>query len=584
MLQLTPRFTGKPSDELIDYFGQTLAHLLAGRGVQTVKTLDTTIDGLLSAEHLLGIDDAVNAIDTAIDQQKRLLVVGDFDCDGATSTALMMRVLSGLGAAVQFLIPDRFVFGYGLTPALVEHAYNRYSPDMIITVDNGISSHDGVDLANRLGIDVVITDHHLTKASAPKACAVVNPNQLGCSFASKALVGVGVAFYVLGRLAKKRREAGKSTYRVSQHLDLVALGTVADVGVLDQNNRILVTHGLAQINAGRCSKGILAILAQAKKSFETVGVQELGFIVAPRINAAGRMDSMDVGVACLLADDDYEAQLLAGQLDHLNNERRQTQDMMKKDAEAMLNETMLNETMLNQIAVTAGHHRAVILYDDRWHQGVIGVVAGRIKEQLHLPTLIFAPSDSNKIGDKDLIKASARSITGVHMQDSLVEVNKRYPELICHFGGHAMAAGLTLYKENFERFCCAFYEVMNELPASVFCEQKITDGHLLPSDISLAFADSLSQFLWGQGFLPPVFDGVFGVQSHKILKDKHLKFSLSYEQVQYPIDAIWFNFDNKAWDYRADRVHILYKLAVNEWQGNRRVQLIIQDLAVVSIV
>lgn len=584
MLQLTPRFTGKPSDELIDYFGQTLAHLLAGRGVQTVKTLDTAIDGLLSAEHLFGIDDAVNAIDTAIDQQKRLLVVGDFDCDGATSTALMMRVLSGLGAAVQFLIPDRFVFGYGLTPALVEHAYNRYSPDMIITVDNGISSHDGVDLANRLGIDVVITDHHLTKASAPKACAVVNPNQLGCSFASKALVGVGVAFYVLGRLAKKRREAGKSTYRVSQHLDLVALGTVADVGVLDQNNRILVTHGLAQINAGRCSKGILAILAQAKKSFETVGVQELGFIVAPRINAAGRMDSMDVGVACLLADDDYEAQLLAGQLDHLNNERRQTQDMMKKDAEAMLNETMLNETMLNQITVTAGHHRAVILYDDRWHQGVIGVVAGRIKEQLHLPTLIFAPSDSNKIGDKDLIKASARSITGVHMQDSLVEVNKRYPELICHFGGHAMAAGLTLYKENFERFCCAFYEVMNELPASVFCEQKITDGHLLPSDISLAFADSLSQFLWGQGFLPPVFDGVFGVQSHKILKDKHLKFSLSYEQVQYPIDAIWFNFDNKAWDYRADRVHILYKLAINEWQGNRRVQLIIQDLAVVSIV
>ncbi len=579
MLQLTPRFTGKPSDELLCHFGQTLARLLAGRGVQTVKTLDTAIDGLLSAEHLLGIDDAVNAIDTAIDKQKRLLVVGDFDCDGATSTALMMRVLTGLGATVQFLIPDRFVFGYGLTPALVEHAYNHYSPDMIITVDNGISSHDGVDLANRLGVDVVVTDHHLTKESAPKACAVVNPNQLGCTFASKALVGVGVAFYVLGRLAKKRREAGKSTYRVSQHLDLVALGTVADVGTLDQNNRILITHGLAQINAGRCSKGILAILAQAKKSFETVGVQELGFIVAPRINAAGRMDSMDVGVACLLADDDYQAQLLAEQLDRLNNERRQTQDAMKKDAETMLDK----EAMLDKIEV-AVNHRAVILYDDSWHQGVIGVVAGRIKEQVHLPTLIFAPSDSNKIGAKDLIKASARSIVGVHIQDSLVEVDKRYPELICHFGGHAMAAGLTLHKDDFERFCCAFYEVMNELPASVFCERKITDGHLLPSDISLAFVDSLSQFLWGQGFLPPVFDGVFGVKSHKILKDKHLKLSLSDEHVQYPIDAIWFNFDPKAWDYRAERVHILYKLAVNEWQGNRRVQLIIQDLAVVSIV
>ncbi|MDO4427502.1 MAG: single-stranded-DNA-specific exonuclease RecJ [Moraxella sp.] len=579
-LSLQPYVTHTDFSQLADTLGsQTLARILAGRGVKSADELELFVSGLLAAEGLLGLSMAVAVIDEAIDAGSAILVVGDFDCDGATSTALVVRILREMGAVVDFLVPDRFVFGYGLTPKLVHHAKETHNLDLIITVDNGISSHEGVAVANSLGIQVVITDHHLTTEKNPDASAVVNPNQLGCTFASKSLVGVGVAFYVMGALAKSRRLAGKSTAMVSRYLDLVALGTVADVGVLDKNNRILVAYGLEKIKKGDCVAGILAILNQAGREAYQITQDDFGFVIAPRINAAGRMDNMRVGVECLLADDWREADKYAYELNRLNIERRSVEQAMKQTAEEMLDglSFVTNET-------GAEKKRAVILYDDSWHQGVIGIVAGRIKERLYVPTLIFAPNNPDETGDEDFIKASARSIAGVHIRDAILKVAEKYPDLICHFGGHAMAAGLTLYKKNFEKFCTAFHEVMADYPESVFFEKKFTDGELPATEISLAFAERLKNLtIWGHGFMRPSFDGVFEVLSARVLKDKHLKLNLVLAGVQYPIDAIWFNYKKEMWDYRASRVHILYELDINEWQGNQSVQFVIKDLAVVAV-
>lgn len=573
-LSLSTRCTVPVPDELTHQAGSpTLARILYGRGVSDVGELDTDIAGILPAADLLGIDEAVSVIDNAIDNAQKILIVGDFDCDGATSTALMVRCLRQMGANVNYIVPDRFKLGYGLTSELVRYAYTLYTPHLIVTVDNGISSHTGVETAQKLGIEVVITDHHLTTEPAPPALAVVNPNQIGCSFGSKSLVGVGVAFYVMGMLAKARRRAGKSSVQVSQYLDLVALGTIADMGVLDKNNRTLVWHGLSKIRQGKTVAGILALLDKAGKSTDKITSTDLGFALAPRINAAGRMDNMQIGVECLLTDDTQTAHTLAFELNKLNNERRHIQEAMKKDADQMLEE--LDDKAISQ------DNKAVILYNDDWHQGVIGIVAGRIKDRLYLPTLIFAPADTDKVGDDDYIKASARSIAGVHIRDVLVEVNQRNPDLICHFGGHAMAAGLTLYKKDYGRFCLAFWEVMSEYDESVFNETKLTDGALLPSDMSLTFAKKLKTLsVWGQGFAYPTFDGVFEVVSAKILKDKHLKLFLSLPEVEYPVCAIWFNYDKQKWDYRASLVHILYSLDINEWQGIQSIQCMIYDLSV----
>lgn len=576
-LSLTARCTACVPVDLLKQVGSpTLARVLYGRGVSDVGELEVDISGLLPASGLLGIDEAVAVIDKAVDANQKILIVGDFDCDGATSTALMVRCLRQMGAIVDYIVPDRFKFGYGLTPELVEYAHALYTPHLIVTVDNGISSHLGVQTAHQLGIQVVITDHHLTCEPAPPACAVVNPNQLDCSFGSKSLVGVGVAFYVMGSLAKVRREAGKPSVQVSQYLDLVAVGTIADMGVLDKNNRILVSHGLERIRQGRAVAGIIALLDKSGKNIDKLVATDIGFSLAPRINAAGRMDNMQIGVECLLTDDMYTAHTLAFHLNSLNSERRQVQDSMKKVADEML--STLDSKAVNQTK------KAVILYDDNWHQGVIGIVAGRIKDTLYLPTLIFAPADKDKIEDNDYIKASARSIAGVHIRDVLVEVNERYPDLICHFGGHAMAAGLTLYKKDYERFCVAFWEVIGEYDESVFSETKLTDGELLPSDMTLKFAKILKTLsVWGQGFVYPTFDGEFQVMSAKILKDKHLKLMLTLPDVEYPIHAIWFNYDSQKWNYRASKVHILYSLDINEWQGNQNVQCVIHDLSVCQI-
>lgn len=611
MLNLTPRYPSTRIDELpaalqpLAAQSLTLARLYAGRGITAPDELETGLSGLLPAEMLHGITEAVRLLDVAIDAGQRILIVGDFDCDGATSTALMMRALTKMGAVVDFLVPDRFKYGYGLTPEIVELGIKTYHPDVIVTVDNGISSHDGVARAQADGITVIITDHHLTTKETPPAEAVVNPNQLGCNFSSKALVGVGVAFYVLGRLAKLRREAGKSSVQVSQYLDLVALGTIADVGVLDKNNRILVHHGLNAIRQGRCSLGILALLEQAGRDPKQLQAQDFGFVLGPRINAAGRMDNMRIGIECLLTDDWSTAQRLAQELEQLNRTRRHVEGEMRAQADGIVqalaaaenNREVNTADVINRAdesgenliqpkaeKQTVNHqNRSIILYQDDWHQGVIGIVAGRLKESHYLPSIVFAPADTERTDDDDAIKGSARSIAGVHIRDAIEQVAERHPNLISHFGGHAMAAGLTIKRRNFDDFVTAFNEVMTQMDEEVFAEQKFTDGALQAEDFSLWFAEHLTNAsIWGHGFAPPIFDGVFEVLSFKILKDKHLKLSLRYPGVQYPIEAIQFNFDSSAWDYRAEKVHLLFQLDINEWNGKQSLQLMVKDLALVK--
>lgn len=589
MLALTPRLdlsqdlNQKPLADDLPAFAETspaltsstLTRLLAGRGVTDPAMLDTKLSAMLPATDLLGLDKAAQLLDTAIDDQQKILIVGDFDCDGATSTALMVRVLREMGANVEFLVPDRFKYGYGLTPEIVALGLELYQPDMIVTVDNGISSHAGVDKAKSHGVTVVITDHHLTTKAVPNADAVVNPNQLGCEFASKSLVGVGVAFYVLGNLAKLRRQAGKSTTQVSKYLDLVALGTVADVGVLDQNNRILVHHGLNAIREGRCCVGILALLEQADKHARDITAQDFGFIIGPRINAAGRMDSMRFGIDCLLTDDWGEAQRLASELDKLNRERRNVEATMRKQADTILENFVTHQTESTQ-------KRSIVLYQDDWHQGVIGIVAGRLKEQFHLPAIVFAPADVNAVGDNDLIKGSARSIAGVHIRDAIEQVAQNAPQLISHFGGHAMAAGLTIERQHFAGFCEAFEQVMATQPADVFTELLLTDGELTADEFSLAFVDRLQNLaIWGHGFVPPVFDGVFVVQDYRVLKEKHLKLWLSYPSVPFTIEAIWFGADFTAVplsqiNRSISKLHLLFELDKNDYNGQVSLQLMVK--------
>lgn len=611
MLKLTPRFPGTVPDDLPDSLkplaneAPTLARLYAGRGIVDIEQMATELSTLLPADGLMGLDDAASILDDAIDRGRRILIVGDFDCDGATSTALMIRVLRQMGADAEFIVPDRFKYGYGLTPEIVDLGIATFHPDVIVTVDNGISSHEGVARAIEAGITVVITDHHLTTKPTPPADAVVNPNQLGCPFTSKSLVGVGVAFYLSGRLSKLRRSAGKSSVQVSRYLDLVALGTIADVGILDRNNRILVYHGLQAIREGRCCLGILALLEQAGRDTKTVTAQDFGFVLGPRINAAGRMDNMRIGIECLLTDDLGEAQRLAYELDSLNRERRLVEGKMRDQADeilASLSSSSASEADKNthseaddddlitispaestKVKPTVDGARSVILYQDDWHQGVIGIVAGRLKESYYRPSIVFAPADTDKTGDQDAIKGSARSIPGIHIRDAIELVAETYPELISHFGGHAMAAGLTLKRGNFERFVAAFEEIMSGVPEEVFSEEAYTDGQLQAEDFSLSFADMLKNAsIWGHGFVPPVFDGVFEVMNFRILKDKHLKLMLRYPGVQYPIEAIWFNFDSSVWAYQATKVHVLFELDINEWNGNQSVQLMVKDLAIVD--
>ena len=535
-----------------------IAEILARRGVQSEQELELKLKHLLPPD-LKGLDQAVELIDQVIDQKKQIVIIGDYDADGATSTALMILVLKEMGANVEYLVPDRFKYGYGLTPKIAELAQQTYQPDLLITVDNGISSHAGVETAQALGMQVIITDHHLTTKPTPNAEAVVNPNQLGCIFPSKALAGVGVAFYVLAKLASYRSQQGKSTSKVTQYLDLVALGTYADVASLDYNNRILVDAGLKRIQQYQCRAGILALLDIAKRDAATLKAQDLGFVLGPRINAAGRMESMRIGIECLLAPDMATAYPIAQQLNQLNIERRQVEGAMKQQALSALQHIQLETEHLPA---------ALVMFDEQWHQGVIGIVAGRLKEQFHRPSLVFAPDE-----DGIHIKGSARSIEGIHIRDTIEQVAERYPHLVSHFGGHAAAAGLTLNKAHFEEFRQIFTQYIAEMDQELFQATLWTDGILPDMAVSLSTLDQIEQLgPWGQKFPLPQFEGSFKVIDYRWLKDQHLKLKLALGQ--QVVDAIAFNAaDRFEFNPMLGYVDLVYTLERNIFNGITSLQL-----------
>lgn len=547
-----------------------LARIYAARGIQSPDQLELKLNRLLPAKDLLGLQQAIDILDKAIEQQTRMLIVGDFDADGATSTTLMVLALRQMGAQVDYLVPDRFKYGYGLTPEIVQLALTDYQPQLIVTVDNGISSHAGVAAAHAAGVEVIITDHHLTTKTPPVCAAVVNPNQPGCGFASKALAGVGVAFYVMAALATQRKQAGKPSARLTDYLDLVAIGTVADVAALDYNNRILVAAGLQRIQQGQCRPGVMALIEIAGREAAKIDAQDLGFVLGPRINAAGRMDNMRIGIECLLADNHAQAYPLAQQLDQLNRERRQVEAQMREHAMNLLAE----RHDLDQAEIPP----VILLYEPSWHQGVIGIVAGRLKELFHRPSIVFAPSE-----DGVSIKGSARSIAGIHIRDAIERVAEQYPQFVTHFGGHAMAAGLTLPLETFDDFSRALNDVIAEYDDSLFQAVLYTDGALSPQDFSLQAARELAQAgPWGQAFPAPLFEGEFEVVEYRWLQDKHLRLRLKQPQ-QATLEAIAFNVaEQYAGISNIRRVHLAYALDVNEYKGEQRLQLRVQQLQVLS--
>lgn len=535
-----------------------VAEILARRGVESEQELELKLKHLL-APTMKGLPEAIQLMDQAIDRGQKIVIVGDYDADGATSTALMVLALRDMGANVEYLVPDRFKYGYGLTPAIADLAFVSFTPDLLITVDNGISSHDGVKQAQDHGMQVIITDHHLTTKPTPQAEAVVNPNQLGCDFPSKALAGVGVAFYVLANLSTHRKKLGKSSTVITNYLDLVALGTYADVASLDYNNRILVDAGLKRIQQGQCRAGISALLDIAKRDPAGLKAQDLGFVLGPRINAAGRMETMDIGIECLLAPDLATAYPLAEQLNQLNVERRQVEGKIKQEALLELDKIQWDATELPA---------ALIMFEQHWHQGVIGIVAGRLKEQFHRPSIVFA-ADQDRIH----IKGSARSIEGIHIRDAIEQVAEQYPHLVSHFGGHAAAAGLTLKKENFAEFKQVFEALIGTMDENLFTATLWTDGELPASAFHIETVDLLQNLSpWGQKFPQPIFDGVFKIMDYRWLKDVHLKLRVALENGQV-VDAIAFNAADK-YDFDPMKdTRLVYELDKNVFNGNVSLQM-----------
>ena len=548
---------------------EALKRVYANRGITDPAALSLTLDQLHPPQQLKGIEEAAELLADAIEGDGRVLIIGDFDADGATSSAMAVSVLRQMGLReVAYLVPNRFEFGYGLTPEIVELAAAQM-PDLIVTVDNGISSVEGVAAAQAIGISVLVTDHHLPGAQLPTAEVIVNPNQPGCAFPSKALAGVGVMFYVLSALRAELRERrwfdsqGLSEPNLGDALDLVALGTVADVVPLDRNNRILVAAGLARIRSGRARPGIEALFEVAGKDYRQATSTDLGFIVGPRLNAAGRLDDMSIGIECLLAESSMEARERAETLHRLNRERRDIEQSMEHDALEQLATLELDSDALPF---------AMVLFDPGWHQGVIGILASRVRERVHRPTVIFA-----EVGE-GMLKGSGRSIPGLHLRDVLDLVATRHPGLLSKFGGHAMAAGLTLAKDDLHRFTealeAAVAETLSHVPPQAV---EDSDGALGAGDLGLQLAESLSAGgPWGQHFPEPTFDGVFDVMQHRIVGEKHLKLTLAAEGAE--IGGIAFNIDVNGWQARPlKRIHALYRLDINEYRGERNPQLVIQS-------
>lgn len=548
-----------------------LRRVYAARSVLTADELDYSLDRLLPPAQLGGLSGAADLLAAAITQRQRIVVVGDFDADGATSCALCLRALRAMGAMdVHYLVPNRFEYGYGLTPEIVAVAA-RLQPDLIVTVDNGISSSAGVATARQLGIRVLVTDHHLPGDQLPEADAIVNPNLPGDAFPSKSLAGVGVAFYVM--LALRARLRGQGWFVQQQlpepnlagYLDLVALGTVADVVPLDHNNRILVQQGLQRIRAGCCVPGIRALLEAAGRNLQSVVATDLGFAVGPRLNAAGRLDDMSVGIECLLTDDMTAARAMAVQLDTLNRDRKEIESDMQ--AQALMAIEALD---LDYARLPVG----LCLFDPDWHQGVIGILAARIKEKFHRPVVAFARSSAGEL------KGSARSVPGLHIRDALDAVATRHPGLVARFGGHAMAAGLTLAEDDYTAFAQAFdAEVARHLSRDDLSTVICSDGALTEQELSLDTAQLLRDASpWGQGFPAPLFDGYFEIVGQRVVGQRHLKLTLQPAGGACQIDAIAFNTAQLPPGCR--QAHLAYRLDVNEFRGLVSPQLVIEHIEV----
>jgi single-stranded-DNA-specific exonuclease len=537
-----------------------LARLYAARGVQATDELDTQLKALLPPEGLKGIAQAAALLADALAAGKKILIVADYDCDGATACAVGLRALRALGGTVDYLVPNRFETGYGLSPEVARLAAAK-QPDLLVTVDNGIASVTGVAEAKRLGMTVIVTDHHLPGDELPAADAIVNPNQPGCRFPSKGIAGVGVMFYVMLALRAELRKRGWFESRPEPNLatllDLVALGTVADVVPLDRNNRILVAQGLARIRQRKASAGVAALLQVAGRDPTRAGTFDLGFAVGPRLNAAGRLADMSLGIECLATDDMGRALNIAQELDAINHERRTIEADMRAAAEVQL------ET------IDAAGRASLTLFDPDWHQGVIGILAGRVKEALHRPTFVFARGQEGVAGGE--LKGSGRSIPGLHLRDALDLVAKRHPELLKRFGGHAAAAGLTLLERDLPLFETAFEEIARALLAPAALTRTLeTDGPLEAGYYGLIPARLLQDAVWGQGFPAPLFADEFEVVQQRLLKEKHLKLTLKKGKAR--LEAIRFNHAESA----PERIHAAFRLDINEWQGEARVQLIVE--------
>jgi single-stranded-DNA-specific exonuclease len=553
-----------------------LARIYAARGIENSSQLETELAHLVPFGQLKNITVTAALLADAIAAKKRLLIVADYDSDGATACAVGIRILRKFGAIVDYLVPNRFEFGYGLTPEIVHLAHTAKHPDILITVDNGIASVEGVSEANRLGMQVVITDHHLPGDELPAAMAIVNPNQPGCPFPSKSIAGVGVIFYLMLALRAELRQRGAFTAlgqepNLAGFLDLVALGTVADVVKLDSNNRILVQQGLQRIRKGRGCAGINALLQVSRREYQQISTYELGFMLGPRLNAAGRLDDMSLGIECLITDDAAYAAQIAKQLDELNRQRREIESTMQESALLKLEDTL--KTLQPEIQAAY----SICLFDADWHQGVIGILASRIKDKHHRPVIIFAPGNDGEI------KGSGRSINGFHLRDALDLVAKRHPELILKFGGHAAAAGLTIHAHHFEKFCDVFEQVAQTLLTPADLTRVIeTDGDLETSDINLELVEYLDRQVWGQGFPQPSFNARFYVESQRIVGEKHLKLKLrkldsvsqgkASRKSDDSYDGILF-FHN---DPLPDLIDAVYRLQINEYNGKTTLQLLLE--------
>jgi len=560
MTRILTRKTPQQARERLEYAGvhPLLARLYAARGIARAEELDTALAALLDPAQLKGAAEAAALLADAIAAKRRLLIVADYDCDGATACAVGVRALRAFGADVSYLVPNRFDYGYGLTPEVVHLASER-KPDVIITVDNGIASVEGVAEAKRLGIATLITDHHLPGDELPEADVIVNPNQPGCAFPSKAIAGVGVMFYVMLALRAELRKRGAFNAspepNLAALLDLVALGTVADVVKLDRNNRILVAQGLARIRQGKLQPGLRALFRVAGREAERAGTFDLGFALGPRLNAAGRLADMALGIECLVTDDLGRALNIAQQLDQLNRERRTIESDMQEQALAILD------------TIEAAERASLALYDPAWHQGVIGILASRVKDKLHRPVIAFAR------GSEGELKGSGRSISGLHLRDALDLVSKRAPGLLLRFGGHAAAAGLTLRETDLERFESLFEETVRGLVSPADLTRTLeTDGPLEAGWMSLDSARMLEGEIWGQGFPAPLFSDEFEVDKQRILKDRHLKLTLRKGAARF--EAIQFNFAEGV----PPNVRAAYRLAVNEFNGLASVQLVLEHI------